>query len=420
MITLEIPIGLAEIEASRQRIARAVRHTDLIRSEVFSRQCGAELYLKLENLQSTGSFKIRGAFNKLAWLMEQPLDKRPKGVIAVSAGNHAQGVASAAATCGVPATVVMPLGASLTKIRACQEMGATVLQRGATLEEAFEEAMRLAAEHDYFFMHPYNDWQVIAGQASVGLEVLEDLPEVETVVAPVGGGGLLAGIALALKLKKPSVRVIGVQTEAISPYFGFIQSGQFSPVQADAITIADGIRVKLPGDKNAAIIRRYVDDIITVSDSQISEAIVALMERTHTLTEGAGAVGLAALLHHKIPVRPDEKVVTILSGGNIDVTLVGRIIDFGLVSSGRYLVIALILPDRPGQLVRLLSIIAELGMNIRQIEHRRGEMHVPVGLSEVILQVETKDQAHQQQLLNQFKAEHLEVRNLTKVVGLYH
>lgn len=413
MTITDIPIGLTEIEAARQRVAGVVRHTDLIKSEVFSRQCGAELYLKLENLQSTGSFKIRGASNKLARLMAQPPAERPKGVIAASAGNHAQGVASAAAAYGVPATVIMPQGASLTKMRACKEMGAEVIQYGATLEDAAEQARWQAAERGYYFMHPYDDWDVIAGQATLGLELLDDLPDLETVVIPLGGGGLLGGTALALKLKKPSVRVIGVQTEAVSPYFGFLKTGQFKPVRPGAITIADGIRVKLPGQKNAEIIRHYVDDIITVDDGQISGAIVQLMERTHTVTEGAGAVALAALLHHKIPLRPDEKVVAVLSGGNIDVTLVGRIIDFGLVSSGRYMVVAVIIPDQPGQLVRLLNMVAELGMNIREIEHRRGEMHVPVGLTEVILQVETKDEVHQQQLLDRFETENLQYRKLS-------
>ncbi len=412
MTTTEIPIGLAEIEAAYRQIGGVVRHTDLIYSEVFSRQCGTALYLKLENLQNTGSFKIRGASNKLARLMAQSPEARPKGVIAASAGNHAQGVASAAAANGLPATVVMPQGASLTKMRACREMGATVIQHGVTLEEAAIEAKRLAAEQGYFFMHPYDDWDVIAGQASLGLELLEDLPDVETVVIPLGGGGLLGGTALALKLKKSSVRVIGVQTEAVSPYFGYIQSGQFSTIKPGATTIADGIRVKLPGEKNAQIIRQYVDDVVTVDDGQISGTIVELMERTHTVTEGAGAVALAALLHHKIPVRPNEKVIAVLSGGNIDVTLVGRIIDFGLVSSGRYMVVSVIIPDQPGQLVQLLNTVADLGMNIRQIEHRRGEMRVPVGLTEVVLQVETKDMAHQQQLLAHFQAEGLQAHKL--------
>jgi len=405
-------IGLAEIEAAQRRIKGLVRHTSLSHSEIFSRECQTQLYLKLENLQLTGSFKIRGASNKLARLMAGPLEQRPKGVIAASAGNHAQGVAWAAAANGVPATVVMPLGASLTKIRACREMGAEVIQPGPTLEDAAAFAKQMATERGYLFMHPYDDWDVIAGQATLGLELLEDLPELETVVIPLGGGGLLAGTALALKLKKPSVRIIGVQTEAVSPYAGFIQSGQFQPLKIGASTIADGIRVKVPGEKNAALIRQYVDDVVTVDDGQISQAIVELMERTHTISEGAGAVGLAALLQHKISVRPDEKVVAVLSGGNIDITLMGRIIDFGLVSSGRYMVLAIIIPDLPGQLIRLLNIVAELGMNIVQIEHRRGEMNVPVGLSEVVLQVETKDLTHQQELFRRFEGEGLSTRNI--------
>ncbi len=414
MLTTEIPLNLVEIQEARRRIGAVARRTDLIWSEVFSQEVGTKLYLKLENLQNTGSFKIRGASNKLARLMAQPPKLRPRGVIAASAGNHAQGVAQAAAVNKLPATVVMPLGASLTKMRACREMGAEVIQFGLLLEDAAIEAKRLAVERNYYFMHPYDDWDIIAGQATLGLELLEDLPDVNTVVVPLGGGGLLAGTALAVKLQKPSVRVIGVQTEAVSPYFGYLKNGQFNSITPGTTTFADGIRVKIPGERNAEIIRRYVDDIVTVDDGQISEAIVALMERTHSVSEGAGAVGLAALLHHKISVQPNEKVIAVISGGNIDVTLVGRIIDFGLVSSGRYLVTAVTITDQPGQLVRLLNIVAELGMNIRQIEHRRGEMHVPVGLTEVILQIETRDMVHQQQLFTRFKAEGLEARNLTQ------
>ena len=234
---------------------------------------------------------------------------------------------------------------------------------------------------------------------------------------PLGGGGLLSGTALALKLQKPSIRVIGVQTEAVAPYAGFIQTGQFRPNQPRAMTIADGIRVKMPGERTAQVIRKYVDDVVMISDAAISEAIVAVMERTRTVTEGAGAAGLAALLHHKIPVRSGEKIIAVLSGGNIDVTLIGRIIDFGLVSSGRFLVVAVIVSDTPGQLMHLLEMVAGLGMNVRQIEHRRGELQVPVGQTEIILQVETKDRDQQQELMDAFER-HPHARHHPLILGV--
>lgn len=410
-IKSEIPITLADIRAAQKRIREVIQHTSLIHSPVFSRECGTEVYLKLENLQYTGSFKLRGASNKIARLLEQNAI-RPAGIIAASAGNHAQGVASAAAYNGLPATVVMPQGASLTKIKACREMGAEVIQFGTSLEEAATEAQKLAVARGYTFLHPYDDWDVIAGQATLGLELLEDLPGITLAIVPLGGGGLLAGTALALKLQNPAVRVIGVQTETVSPYRGFIQSGQYNPIEAGAVTIADGIKVKLPGVSNSSIIRRYVDDVVTVDDNQISEAIVALLERTRTICEGAGAVALAALQHKKVELGPAEKVAVVISGGNIDTTLVGRIIDFGLVSSGRYMSVALTTSDTPGQLAQMLATVADLGMNVRQVEHRRGELHIPVGQTEVILQIETKDWEHQAELFQRFAAEGLYARNL--------
>ncbi|MBN9392608.1 MAG: threonine ammonia-lyase [Chloroflexi bacterium] len=411
----QLPINLESIREAQERIRGVISRTSLVKSPFFSGECGAEVYLKLENLQQTGSFKIRGASNKVARLLEaarQAGEEPPLGVIAASAGNHAQGVAYAAAYNHLAATVVMAQGASLTKIKSCQEMGATVIQYGSSLEEAATFARNQAAETGFVFLHPYDDWDVITGQATLGLELLEDLPDLTTAVIPLGGGGLLGGTAMALKLQNPNVRVIGVQTEAVSPYLGYIQSGNYTPIQPNANTIADGIKVKLPGAANSAIIRRYVDDVVTVDDNQISEAIVALLERTRTIGEGAGAVALAAMIHKKVPLGPNEKVAVVISGGNIDSTLVGRIIDFGLVSSGRYVSVAVTVPDTPGTLVHLLTTVAELGMNVRQVEHRRGELHIPVGKTEIILQIETKDWDQQAELFRRFAEEGLYLRNL--------
>jgi threonine dehydratase len=409
---MRIPVGMAAIYEALGRIMTVARPTEIVFSDAFSKECGAQIYLKLENLQRTGSFKIRGAFNKISRIAEMPGSERPTGVIAVSAGNHAQGVASAAAYCRLPATVVMPKNASITKIRSCQESGAEVILHGDTLEDAGVLAKELAKERDLLFVHPYDDWDIIAGQATVGLEILKDLPNIDTVVVPLGGGGLLSGVSLAVKLQKPEVRIIGVQTEPVSPYLNYIKTGYYHTVQPGANTIADGIKVKSPGEKTSQVIRQYVDDVVVVDDNQISEAIVALLERTRTVVEGAGAVALAALLHHKIAVKPEEKVLAVISGGNIDMPLVGKIIDYGLVSSGRILALAVLLPDVPGQLYRLIGIISELQMNIREVEHRRGELHVPVGLTEVVLEVECRDVSQHQILLERLKQEGLKAKLL--------
>jgi len=292
-------------------------------------------------------------------------------------------------------------------------MGAEVVLTEPTLEGATQLARSLAHERGFAFLHPFDDWDVIAGQGTIGLELLEDLPAIDVAVVPLGGGGLVSGIALALKMQRPDIRVIGVQTEAVSPYAGFVQSGRYKDVPPGATTIADGINVKRPGVANSAVIRRWVDDVVTVDDNTISEAIVSLLERTRTICEGAGAIGLAALMKGRIAVRREDNVAVVLSGGNIDMTLVGRIIDFGLVSSGRMMSVALTIADAPGRLAQLLATVAELGMNVREISHRRGELHIPVGQSEVVLQVETRDADHQQDLITRFAAEGLAPRVLT-------
>jgi threonine dehydratase len=412
-IETEIPLKLENFLEASGRIAGVARRTDLLTVDSISRATGTNVYLKLENLQRTGSFKLRGAFNKISRLAELPGSQRPPGIIAVSAGNHAQGVAAASLYSGFQATVVMPATASLTKVRACKELKAEVVLYGASLEEAAKYAYKIAEERNLHFCHPYDDWDIICGQGTMGLEILQDVPDVTTVVAPLGGGGMLSGVALAIKLQKPEVRIIGVQTEAVAPYYGYIQSGRYRPDIPGATTIADGIRVKAPGDRPSKVIRHYVDDVVTVDDGKIAETIVALLERTRTLVEGAGAVGLAALLTGKIALRPGEKVVTILSGGNIDTPLVGHIIDYGLSSIGRLVNVLVIIPDQPGQLYKLLGLVAESGMNIRQVEHRRGELHVPVGQTEVVLQIECRDHEHHRELVERLWAESFQARVLS-------
>lgn len=405
-----LPLDLAALIAARTRIADAVVRTVQWQNDALSDELGVALQLKLENLQRTGSFKLRGATHKVGRLIEAGTATR--GVIAVSAGNHAQGVARAAGQAGLRAVVVMPASASLTKIESCRKLGAEVRLMGDTLEVAADEAQRIAAEENLAFLHPYDDWDVIAGQASCGLEMFEDAPDMTVAIVPLGGGGLISGVALALKLQNPAIRVIGVQTEAVAPFRHFLADGAMEEVVPGAHTIADGIKVKRPGMLTRQVIARYVDEVVTVDDNAIAEAIVVLLERTRTIGEGAGVVGLAAMMQGKVALRPDDKVVVVISGGNVDMTLVGRSIDYGLASSGRLMCVAVTTTDAPGQLLGLLKTVAALGMNVRHVEHRRGELHVPVGMTEVILQMETRDFEHQRALLTHFSDEGLRVRSL--------
>ena len=410
MSSTPVPLELPDLVAARERIRDAVVRTGQWQNDALSDELGVPLQLKLENMQRTGSFKLRGATHKIGRLLEG--GGRPSGVVAASAGNHAQGVARAAARAGLSAVVVMPANAPLTKIQACRKLGADVRLVGYTREAAADEARRLADGEGLALIHPYDDWDVIAGQASCGLEMLEDAPDMTVAIVPLGGGGLISGVALALKLQNPAIRVIGVQTDAVAPWRHFLRDGTLEAVRPDAHTIADGIKVKRPGMLTRQVIARHVDDIVTVDDNAIAEAIVTLLERTRTIGEGAGVVGLAALLQRKIRLAPDDRAVVVISGGNVDMTLVGRSIDYGLASSGRLMSVAVMISDAPGQLLALLATVAELGMNVRHVEHRRGELHVAVGMTEVILQIETRDAEHQHALLRHFAAQGLVVRNL--------
>ena len=405
-----LPLDLPALLAARERIRDAILRTVQWQNDPLSEELGVPLCLKLENLQRTGSFKLRGATHKIGRLLagEHP----PTGVVAASAGNHAQGVARAAAQCGLRAVVCMPVNAPLTKIQSCRKLGADVRLVGETLEVATDEALKLAQAEGLTFLHPYDDWDVIAGQASCGLEMLEDAPDMTVAIVPLGGGGLISGIALALKLQNPAIRVIGVQTETVAPWRTYLRDGALEEVPPGAHTIADGIKVKRPGKLTRQVIARYVDEIVTVDDNAIAEAIVTLLERTRTIGEGAGVVGLAALMQRKIALRPDDHAVVVISGGNVDMTLVGRSIDYGLASSGRLMCVAVTISDAPGQLLAVLKTVADLGMNVRHVEHRRGELHVPVGMTEVILQMETRDFEHQEELRVHFAQQGLRVRNL--------
>ena len=360
----EATIPLSEFELAAERLRPVLHHTELDLSATFSGMSGGRVYLKCENRQKTGSFKIRGASNKLAAMIERGV-RRP--VVASSAGNHAQGVACAARKFGVPATIVMPRAASIAKVQATEGYGAKVVLAGSCYDEAYAEARRICEAEGAAFLHPYDDPEVIAGQGTLGLEILSDLPTADMLVVPAGGGGLLAGVACAVKQVNPRIRVIGVQAEGADAVARSFRAQQ-RVCTASAATIADGIAVGSPGELTVPIINRCADDVITVSDNEIANAILLLMERCKQIVEPAGAASAAAVLSGRLDVK-DRRVVCLLSGGNIDVSFIQTIIERGLVARHRRLKFTARLLDRPGSLVQLLNVIADAGANVLAVEH---------------------------------------------------
>jgi threonine dehydratase len=397
MVTRTAPT-LADVEAARERIAGGIRVTPVYRSEAFSRRVGREVFLKAENLQRTGAFKIRGALNRIATLSDV---EREAGVVAASAGNHGQAVARAAREAGIAASVFMPAETPMAKVEATRNYGARVELVGADFEEALAAAREYAATSGATFIHAFEDLEVIAGQGTIGLELAEQLPEVETVVVPVGGGGLASGIALALRGSRPGVRIVGVQAAACAPYAGGTTFGY---------TIAEGIAVKKPSELTGKLLHDLLDGIVTVTDEEISEAIVLLVERAKLVVEGAGASSVAALLAGR--VEGTGPAVAILSGGNIDPTLLIQVMRHGLTLAGRYLVVRTRLPDRPGELIKLLSLFAEEHGNVVSIEHHREGMDVPVTETEVEATLLMRDQEHCGALLDAMRSQGYVVERL--------
>jgi threonine dehydratase len=372
---------LADVEAARARLAgKGVRVTPVYGSETFTRMTGRPVHLKAETLQRTGSFKIRGAVNKLGSLSDA---ERKAGVVAASAGNHGQAVAWAAREAGIDATIFMPAETPMAKVEPTRNYGARAELIGATFEDAVTAAVAHVEETGATFVHPFEDHDVIAGQGTIGLELAEQLPEVETVVVPVGGGGLAAGIALTLRAVLPDVKVVGVQAAACAPLAGGKQFGY---------TIAEGIAVKHPGDLTSSLLDELLTTIVTVSDEEISQSIVLLTERAKLVVEGAGAAGVAALLAGRVP--GEGPTAAILSGGNIDPTLLIQVMRHGLTLAGRYLVVRTRIQDRPGELVKLLGLFAEEHANVVSVEHHREGMDTPVTESEVEATLLTRDQEH--------------------------
>ena len=370
--------------AARKLIHDVISDTPVLHSRVLSEAVGGPVFLKAENLQRTGSFKVRGAYFRIARLSDA---ERARGVVAASAGNHAQGVAFAAGLLGCAATVVMPEGAPLPKVQATHGYGAEVILHGSCVEDAMREALAFAERTGAVFIHPYDHPDIVAGQGTIGFEIIEQCPQVRTVVVPVGGGGLAAGITVAVKSLDPEISVVGVQAEAVAPYPGSLAAGHPVAVQASP-TMADGIAVSRPGDIPFAVMSRFAGRVVTVSEESLSRGLLMCLERAKQVVEPAGAAGVAALLEHPRNFVPP--VVVVLSGGNIDPLLLSKLLRHGLTSAGRYLAFRAKLPDQPGSLAKLLADLADLGANVLEVGHERLAPRLHVDEVEVVLQVETR------------------------------
>jgi threonine dehydratase len=390
-------LGLDDVIAAREVLSGVMLSTPLLQSRVLSERIGGPVYLKCENLQRTGSFKARGAYLRIARLSEA---ERDRGVVAASAGNHAQGVAFSATLLGTKATVVMPEGAPLPKIAATTSYGADVILHGSTVEHALARAKELAAEHGSVFIHPFEHPDVVAGQGTVGLEIVEQCPDVRTIAVPVGGGGLAAGIAVAAKGTDSAIRMIGVQADAVAPYPASLAAGHPVAV-ASATTMADGIAVAVPGELAFTLMTEHAVRVVTVSEESLSQALLLCLERAKQVVEPAGAAAVASLLEHPRAFEPP--VVAVLSGGNIDPLLLAKVLRHGLAAAGRYLTFRCRLPDRPGALATLLAEVAGLGANVLDVMHERVTPGLRVDDVEVLLQVETRGPGHCDSVISQLR-----------------
>ena len=394
-------ISLKMIEQARKRIEKSIYPTSLMETTSISALAGLRVKLDPENLQKTGSFKIRGATNKV--LLLTPEEKR-MGIVAASAGNHSQGVAHAAAEAGIDATIVMPKTISLAKLEAMRSYAATIELKGAAFDEALERARFLQGSTGATLIHAFDDPDVIAGQGSIGIDILEQWPEVETIIVSIGGGGLISGIATAVKSMKPGVKVIGVEASGAASAKLALEAGKPAKL-ASVSTLADGIAVKQVGEITFPIIQRYVDEVVTVDEDEIAASVLTLLERSKMIVEGAGAAPLAALLYRKGIVR-GTNVALVLSGGNIDVNMLGKIIDRGLAKSGRFMTIELALDDAPGALRSLLGEVAALEANVLTVEHNRTSARAPFGKTLVTLYLETRGYDHIERIKKELSKAH--------------
>ena len=385
-------ISLVDIQSAGKLLNGRVLRTPLVYSPTFSEMTGAQVYLKLENLQKGGSFKIRGATFKILSHLDEI---EGKGVIAASVGNHAQGVALAARAVSVPATIIMPVWATLTKQLATRGYGAQLILEGQSLVESISVGQQMAVETGRTFIHPYDDEEVITGQGTIGLEIMEDLPDADYILVPVGGGGLIAGIATAAKTIRPAIRVVGVQSSACPSAIEAVKAGRPVELKAEEMgSLADAIMVTRVGDAAFSIIQKLVDEIVMVNEDQIASAVLMLLERKRILAEGAGAVPLAALLGGVLEIAKGSRVVLVISGGNVDSLILDRIIAKGLLREGRMMRFSVCLEDVPGSLARLLGLIASLQANVVHIHHARNQWGLPINFTQVDLELETKGFGH--------------------------
>lgn len=395
-----------DILRAKELLAGTIRKTPLQNSRTFSHLAGTNLFMKLECVQVTGSFKARGAFVKVSRLSD---NQASHGVIAASAGNHAQGVAYAASIKKIPCTIVMPQNASPAKVAATRSYGATVVRRGFNYDEAWKAVQEIAKAEKRTIIHAFDDPDVIAGQGTIGLEILEDLPDVDKVYLPVGGGGLAAGVAIAIKSRNPNVKIIGVESKAFPAMKESVAKGSLQSIKK-GYSIADGIAVKQPGKLTFEIASKYVDDIVLVDDVSIVKAMFLLMERAKLVVEPAGAASLAYLISNMGHANKKDKVVTVLSGGNVDMYLLGQVVAKGLMQMGRMLKIFILLPDKPGALKTVVDSIAELSINIVEVEHDRLSSHIPAGTAGVYLSLEMEDERHAHKLVEFLKKKGIEFK----------
>ena len=398
-------LSLSAVQAAADRVSGVARVTPLEYSHAFSEQTGAAVYLKLENFQRTGAFKIRGAINRIATLSDAETEA---GVVTASAGNHAQGVALAATRAGVDSTIVMPEHAPISKVKATRRYGGRVVLHGADYNDAQARAHEIEAQEGRTYVHAFNDEAVMAGQGTIGLEILDQQPDVETVIVPIGGGGLISGIATAIKTQRPDVRTIGVQAEGAASIAESLQKGEIY-TRASVDTVADGIATRSVGERPFEIIQERVDEVVTVSDEEIALALTMLLERSKTLVEGAGAVALSALLEGRFDYREDEVIVPALCGGNIDMNVLTTVILRGMVQMGRYLKITTVLKDQPGALQGLIDIIAAQQANIYAIHHERTSREIGMSDTEVEIELETHGPEHAAELLAELRSTGYEV-----------
>jgi threonine dehydratase len=400
-------VSVDDVEGAARLIAGKVRETPLLPAGELSRRVGARVLLKAENLQLTGSFKARGAMNVVRRL---PEDALRAGVVAASAGNHAQAVACAARDAGARAVLVMPEGAALAKVAAVRQYGGEVRLHGGTYDDAQAEARRLSEEEEGMtLVHAFDAPEVVAGQGTVGLELARGAPEVRLVVLPLGGGGLAAGVGLAVKERLPGVRVVGVQAEACAPYIDSLAAHR--PIGArSANTICDGIAVKRPGDFTLPLVERYVDEVVTVSDDEVAQAMVLLLERSKLVVEGAGAVAVAALMQGRVEAPESGEVCAVLSGGNVDASLLSECIRLGETAAGRRMVLSTVVPDRPGALAGLLRVVADHGGNVVDVEHLRDGIDIHLRETAIKLVLQTRGPDSNQEILDAARAEGFSVR----------